>query len=101
MKKSLAVRWLVGAVVATVLLLGASAGAGVAQTTGCSDINGPSYCPEPSGVVAPPPGSKPAPVGSPERALQLKRCKNKAKAKFGDNAVKKKKAIKKCKKKYG
>jgi hypothetical protein len=94
-----AVRWIVGVVAATVLLLGVSAAAGVAQEP-CTD---PNYCPgsEPSGVVAPPPGSPPAPKGSPERALQLKRCKNKAKAKFGDNAVKKKAAIKKCKKKYG
>ena len=69
---------------------GGAAPSGVAQTTGCSDINGPIYCPEPAPVTTTPPTT----------AQLRKKCINKAKAKFGDNRPKLKKAIKKCKKKY-
>ena len=67
--------------------------AGVAQTSGCVDINGPAYCPEPS-----PTGSG---TGTLTKAQLLKKCIIKAKDKFGDNKPKRKAAIKKCKKKYG
>jgi hypothetical protein len=91
-RRSRLARQLAGLAIAAALV-GATAPAGIAQD--------PGYVPEPPAVVPPPPGSGPAPLGSPERALQLKRCINKAKTKFGDNKVKKKAAIKKCRKKYG
>ena len=60
----------------------------MAQTTGCSDINGPIYCPEPT------------PTTTPTKAQLRKKCIAKAQSKFGDNRPKKKAAIRKCKKKY-
>jgi hypothetical protein len=94
MRKTRAVRRVVGFAAAATISVGVAAPVGFAQD--------PGYVEEPPTTVAAlPPGSAPAPLGSPERALQLKRCKNKAKTKFGDNQVKKKAAIKKCKKKYG
>jgi hypothetical protein len=92
MKKNLAVRWLVGAIAAATISIGVAAPVGSAQTT-CSD---PNYCPVEgtSGTT----GTATTPAEA--KALAKKRCINKAKAKFGDNAVKRKAAIKKCKKKY-
>jgi len=66
--------------------------AGVAQTTGCVDINGPIYCPEPT---TPTSGTTTL-----TKAERRKLCINNAKAKFGDNKPKQKAAIKKCKKKF-
>jgi hypothetical protein len=71
-------------------LTAVSAPAGVAQTSGCVDINGPAYCPEPTPVT----------TTQPTKAQLRKKCILKAQTKFGDNRVKLKKAIKKCKKKY-
>jgi hypothetical protein len=76
-----------------VAFAGGPAPTGIAQTAGCTDINGPIYCPEPT----PTSGES----GTLTKAQLRKRCIVKAKAKFGDNAVKRKAAIKKCKKKYG
>jgi hypothetical protein len=55
--------------------------------------------------IAQDPGYEPAPLptsptGGLTKQQLLKKCIAKAKAKFGDNQVKKKAAIKKCKKKY-
>jgi hypothetical protein len=69
---------------------GLAAPAGVAQTNGCSDANGPIYC-EPS---------TPVPPGGPTNAQLRAKCIAKAQTKFGDNRPKMKKAIKKCKQKY-
>jgi hypothetical protein len=76
----------------------------VAQTS-CTD---PNYCPiegggsgGTAGSVSTNIGNTPAPAGSPERAYQLRRCKARARAKFGDNKVKLKAALKKCKNRYG
>jgi hypothetical protein len=66
--------------------------AGVAQTGGCVDINGPIYCPEPTPTTGT--------TGTLTKAQLRKRCIIKAKDKFGDNKPKQKAAIKKCKKKY-
>jgi hypothetical protein len=66
--------------------------AGVAQTSGCVDINGPIYCPEPA---TPTSGTGPL-----TKAQRRKKCILKAKDKFGDNKPKQKAAIKKCKKKF-
>lgn len=101
MKRNRVIRTLVGLAVAGALIGGVGAPtAGVAQTP-CTD---PNYCPTEGGGTAGSVstiGNTPAPVGSPERAYQLRRCIAKAKAKFGDNKVKKKKAIRACRKKYG
>ena len=93
MRSNRRIRRLAGVAAAAAISVGVAAPVGLAQD--------PGYAPEPTSVAPPPRGSGPAPEGSAARTLQLKRCLNKAKAKFGDNAVKRKKAIKNCKKKYG
>jgi hypothetical protein len=80
-----------GLLVVAALAIG-PAPAGMAQTSGCVDINGPAYCPEPTS-----PTSGTAPL---TKAQRRKLCINKAKEKFGDNKPKQKAAIKKCKKKF-
>lgn len=90
MKRNRVIRTLVGLTAAVVI------SAGAAQVGFAQD---PGYVPEPAPVSTI--GNTPAPVGSPERAYQLRRCKARARAKFGDNKVKLKAAIKKCKKRYG
>ena len=70
-------------------IVGGAAPAGVAQTSGCTDINGPIYCPEPAPTTT-----------TPTKAQLRKKCIAKAQTKFGDNRPKMKQAIKKCKKKY-
>ena len=86
-------RRLVGIAAAAVISVGVAAPLGFAQD--------PGYVPVPPAVAPPPPGSAPAPEGSDARRLQLKRCIAKAQTKFGDNRPRMKRAIKKCKKKYG
>ena len=71
----------------------------MAQTAGCVDINGPSYCPEETLAGGGPNGGAGG-AGGLTKAQLLKRCKAKAQTKFGDNRPKKKAAIRKCKKKY-
>jgi hypothetical protein len=88
LRKSRAARVLVGLTAAATLAVGV-APTGFAQY-GEEIVGG-------TGVTL----GAPAPPGSPERKAQLKACIAKAKTKFGSNQVKKKKAIKKCKKKYG
>ena len=92
MRSNRPIRRLAGVAAAAAISVGVAAPLALAEDP---------YQPEPSSVAPPPPRSGPAPEGSDARRLQLKRCLNKAKAKFGDNAVKRKKAIKNCKKKYG
>ena len=93
MRSNRRIRRLAGVAAAAAISVGVAAPVGLAQD--------PGYLPEPPSLAPPPPRSGPAPEGSDARRLQLKRCLNKAKAKYGDNAVKRKKAIKSCKKKYG
>src|SRR5262245_18360726 len=97
MRNNRKVRRLVGVAAAAMISDGViSAGAapaGVAQTAGCEDINGPIYCPPPE--LAPS-----TPGGTLTNALLKKTCVAKAQTKFGDNRPKMKKAIKACKKKY-
>jgi hypothetical protein len=94
MKRNRVIRTLVG-LTAVVAITAGAAQVGFAQD--------PGYVPTPTTIpgVTGPVGTAPAPLGSPERAFQLRRCIAKAKAAFGDNKVKRKAAIKKCKKRYG
>ena len=90
-KKKHLISLLAGALMVAAFAL-VPAPAGVAQTSGCVDINGPAYCPEPTAPTSP--------TGTLTKAQLRKRCILKAKDKFGDNKPKQKAAIKKCKKKF-
>ena len=90
MKKKGLISLFAGLLVVAALAVG-PAPAGLAQTSGCTDINGPIYCPEPTPTSG---------TGTLTKAQLRKKCIIKAKEKFGDNKPKQKAAIKKCKKKF-
>ena len=89
MKRKGLISLFAGLLVVAALAVG-PAPAGMAQTSGCVDINGPIYCPPP-----------PPPTTTLTKKQRLKLCIVKAKEKFGDNKPKQKAAIKKCKQKFG
>ncbi len=93
MKRKSLITLFAGLLVAAAFAAG-PAPTGIAQTGICID---PNYCPEePAAGTGTGTGS-----GTATDQELLKKCVKKAKKKFRNNAVKKKAAIKKCKKKYG
>lgn len=98
MRKNRVTRRMVGAAAAAAISVGVGASVGSAQ-----DVCLPDYCPQPPPSVQTPGGTigfaPSVPVTS--SSAQLQNCIKKAKKKFRNDPVKKKTAIKKCKKKYG
>lgn len=93
------IRRLVGIAAAATISVGVAAPVGLAQVQDPYGEQPPPVVQTPGGTI----GFDPSPpqVTSADTSAQLKNCIKKAKKRFRNNPVKKKKAIKACTKKYG
>ncbi|HEX6585153.1 MAG TPA: hypothetical protein VF052_00205 [Solirubrobacterales bacterium] len=101
MTKNHTYRRLAGLAVAAALSLALGSPLGVAQVTDPYGEQPPPVVETPGGTIGFAPSLPPPVPASADTSAQLKNCIKKAKKKFKNNPVKKKKAIKACKAKFG